>query len=505
MASHRREHVTPAAAARGRKNGKTAARNHALLRAGGGGAGTSPRVRVRMYRQGLGDCFLVTFQPDTGQAAHVLIDIGTLGVGKGVAMERVVEDIAKVTGGRLAAAIATHEHADHLSGFQRLKEKKVTAEEVWVAWTEDPTDPLAREIARYKGDLFFAAEKAAVALEAAPASAALLPIKEGLRELMAFNGFDAKEDRTLSAADRKGGLKKRLDEMMRSAQALSTRSPLYWSPGDVFEREWAPGVRFYALGPPRSRKAIGELGEHGSPDLYELALAAGVKLPARAGAQPDDETVASWEPFDREFMIERERASMLGGIAEAYAAEPWRHIDETRLGAAAELALQLDNATNNTSLVLAIEVGDEVLLFPGDAQLGSWRTWQDVEFEVRDGTRDRKVKGKELLQRTTFYKVGHHGSHNATAISGLEIMGERGLTAFIPLDEGVARRKHWPMPARKLLARLQEKTHGRVVQSDIELDGERPPDVEVTDSYVEVTLPRRQPRAAVGRAPRAEA
>ena len=35
------------------------------------------RVRVRMYRQGLGDCFLLTF-PSTGGDRHVLIDFGVL-------------------------------------------------------------------------------------------------------------------------------------------------------------------------------------------------------------------------------------------------------------------------------------------------------------------------------------------------------------------------------------------------------------------------------------------
>ena len=37
-----------------------------------------PRVRVRMYRQGLGDCFLVTFQTPAGPV-HAVIDCGTLG------------------------------------------------------------------------------------------------------------------------------------------------------------------------------------------------------------------------------------------------------------------------------------------------------------------------------------------------------------------------------------------------------------------------------------------
>ena len=52
------------------------------------------KVRIRMYRQGLGDCFLLSFF--TGpQPAHVLVDCGTLGATTtGVKMSQVVENIA---------------------------------------------------------------------------------------------------------------------------------------------------------------------------------------------------------------------------------------------------------------------------------------------------------------------------------------------------------------------------------------------------------------------------
>jgi beta-lactamase superfamily II metal-dependent hydrolase len=72
----------------------------------------------------------------------------------------------------------------------------------------------------------------------------------------------------------------------------------------------------------------------------------------------------------------------------------------------------MNNATNNSSLVLAFEVskGGKVLLFAGDAQAGNWRSWSQASFD--DGR--AKVAAKDLLGRTVLYKVGHHGSHNAT-------------------------------------------------------------------------------------------
>jgi hypothetical protein len=62
---------------------------------------------------------------------------------------------------------------------------------------------------------------------------------------------------------------------------------------------------------------------------------------------------------------------------------------------------------NNTSLVLVFEVGGTRLLFPGDAQLENWQYALANE------------KYRALLAGTTLYKVGHHGSRNATPKEGL--------------------------------------------------------------------------------------
>ena len=60
---------------------------------------------------------------------------------------------------------------------------------------------------------------------------------------------------------------------------------------------------------------------------------------------------------------------------------------------AATLALAMNNATNNASLVLAFELskGGKVLLFVGDAQAGNWRSWSDGECE--DGNSKVTVGG----------------------------------------------------------------------------------------------------------------
>jgi hypothetical protein len=148
----------------------------------------------------------------------------------------------------------------------------------------------------------------------------------------------------------------------------------------------------------------------------------------------------------------------------------WRRIDKDWLGVASELALQMDSYTNNTSLALAIELvaTGKVLLFPADAQVGNWLSWDwiDPPFTGADG---RPVTAADLLHRTVFYKVGHHGSHNATLReAGLERMVAPDLFAYVPVDERVARDvRHWKhMPFEPLLARLYEKTRGRVIRLD---------------------------------------
>jgi hypothetical protein len=418
------------------------------------------RLRIRMYRVGLGDCFLLTFHPKTEGEAHLLVDMGSIGQGDGASMADVAADIAKETSGKLKAIVATHEHADHLSGFTELARHGVAAEEIWLAWTEDISDPLAQKVEKYRGDLLSATAAVAdnvrrAAEEGAPGMSVL---RDAVREAMSFHGL--REGDVLAAS---AGLKKRLNQMMAAATDLAGQRT-FCSPGDVLERSWAPGVHFYVLGPPRDPGMLQKLGDHGSPDLYEIARAARVGPGPRGGTR-DLEERDSWRPFDNEFLVKRES---LGSLGEEYARRSWRQIDDAGLGAAADLALQLDNCTNNTSLVLAIEVGDAVMLFPGDAQLGSWLTWGEVSFRIRDGGVAIPVTGSDLLRRTVFYKVGHHASHNATATTaGLELMGARGLTAFVPLDKKVADKKGWSMPASKLEERLLQKTRGRLFRSDI--------------------------------------
>jgi hypothetical protein len=67
-----------------------------------------------------------------------------------------------------------------------------------------------------------------------------------------------------------------------------------------------------------------------------------------------------------------------------------------------ELVRELDTVLNNTSLILLLETGNRKLLFPGDAQIENWA------FALRN------PEWRRLLADVNLYKVGHHGSLNAT-------------------------------------------------------------------------------------------
>jgi hypothetical protein len=156
----------------------------------------------------------------------------------------------------------------------------------------------------------------------------------------------------------------------------------------------------------------------------------------------------------------------------------WRRIDADWLAAAEAFALQADALTNNTSLALAFELpapegARKVLLFPGDAQVGALLSWDELPaWQALDGASPAQAAPDmpELLGRTIFYKVGHHGSHNATLkAKGVERMRADGtLTAFVPVSLPVARQiKGWDrIPLDDLLDALDARADERVVLPD---------------------------------------
>ena len=365
-----------------------------------------------MYRQGLGDCFLVTFDLG-GNEFHMLIDCGSLGATTtGVTLDKVVANVRQVTKDHLHLLVATHEHQDHVCGFRNCKSdfQKIKADRIWMAWTENPQDEIARQIVKYKGDLGTAVASAANALtltEDVDGQSKFLG--EAIKSILGFAG----DPNALGA----GGLAKTIDEAMQFVRTGFGKEARYLKPGGAaIEEDWLPGFRFYVLGPPRSLAALRNLGDHDSDELYHIT--AGLSI----GADPksDPATCENEMPFDIRFRRKADDPLIKQRLANYFdGAQRWRRVDNDWLHAAADLALQLDSMTNNTSLALAIErVSDgRVLLFPADAQQGNWLSWHDanMKWTYDSGEGIKEKTAAQLLAETVFYKAGHHCSHNGTA------------------------------------------------------------------------------------------
>jgi len=119
------------------------------------------RASVRMYRQGLGDCFLIMLAKQDGSAWRMLIDCGVILGTKDVneRMREVIANLEDDTGGRVDVLVISHEHYDHVAAFaalnasfcsdsERRAEGQLQVGEVWFAWTEDPDDALGQKLSK---------------------------------------------------------------------------------------------------------------------------------------------------------------------------------------------------------------------------------------------------------------------------------------------------------------------------------------------------------------------
>jgi hypothetical protein len=505
-------------------------------------------VKVRMYRQGLGDCFLLTFPTGSERPFYMMIDCGVLlGTEKGGdRMKEVVQDIIETTEGQVDLLVATHQHWDHLSGFIQAEDlfarsnedlppgepRKLKVGRLWLAWTEDPANRLANHI-RAKQKRREQALRATV--QSLHALSAEMEREEALR--LGVQEPKKPKDKPQDEADRPLSLKvsmaaTQVEDVLgffgaagsgSTEDALNivrdcARTTRFCRPDDdPITLRQVPGVRFFVLGPPENEELIKRSDpSKRNSEVYEdaehaLNLDNAFFAAVLPGETPESVREVSL-PFDRCYQIPVEKARQTRFFQRHYYEEDseqprykdqaWRRIQADWTSMASQLALHLDNDTNNTSLALAIELVDsgKVLLFPADAQVGNWLSWADLSWTV-DG---REVNAEDLLRRTVLYKVGHHGSHNATLRDqGLEKMESGDLVALIPVHQEMAKKKKWSMPFPPLYNRLLEKTNGRVLRIDDEenIEDREAPDgisrsqwkafqrsVEDTELYYEITI-----------------
>ncbi|MGZ5483717.1 MAG: hypothetical protein ACXWID_17250 [Pyrinomonadaceae bacterium] len=381
-------------------------------------------IRVRMYRVGFGDCFLLSLPVADADAngdthRHVLIDCGVHFKGDLKMMDRAVDHIAETTKRKLAIVIATHSHQDHISGFSN-KFSSFEIGEVWMPWCEDVRDKQAvklqkKHIAlteRLRQHFEAEARRAPVSKTRAAAMAAVANLVQNKTALTLLRaGFNVNAQvRYLNASD-----------FLRNAGGIT-------------------GLSVNILGPPRDEKFLAKMDPPAGQSYLRMDGSQSNRLDA---VQP---FAARWrlKPSDPAFNDKR--------LSHLKLSDEETKTLQKALGSPSlnSLAFALDQAKNNTSLVTLFSFRGQQLLFPGDAQWGNWKFWLD------------KDDAEAILSGLTFVKIAHHGSHNATPRDALEKMSKGKFAAMVstqtvPWDS---------IPRMPLMDRLGEMTMNRVVRSD---------------------------------------
>lgn len=480
-------------------------------------------VTVRMYRIGHGDCFLLAFASDTkDKPVYVLIDCGYKPgspqkfikptTEKETQIAKITNNIRKATGGFLDVAVITHEHQDHVNGITEANFKGISIGETWLAWTEDPDDGIAISLRTAFQDKLLQLVASRNRLAAGGSSEQLKRIDD----LLEFElGWDSESGSAPTAGELLAAAgdpsKSRNKNSMKLFKDRS-RTKYIRPHEEILTIPRAKDLRIFALGPPRDAEKIEDLDPQGeetfkseeehkaalSPRDYFLAAVDSDRLPlnlpfANQYRVPLDKAASKKTPREfREFFIGHYGQSVkqengAPGNTEDPATSrevpddaEWRRIDHEWLYSAEQLALDMNDYTNNSSLVLAFELGKggKVLLFAADAQRGNWVSWSEKDW--KDG--DRIIKAGDLLARTVLYKVGHHGSHNATLNGksesehpslGWMAQGSfaKEFTAMITAVRAWAEtQKGWDHPLKAIKDALIKKASGRVFQTDTDFE-----------------------------------
>ena len=212
-------------------------------------------------------------------------------------MTKVVDDVVATTGGKVDLLLATHEHWDHLSGFIQAAESfaNLSVGEVWLAWTEDPDDALAKQLGEERRSALTALQMCNSALRMANDHASGLgpPAQADIvAEMLGFFGGAS------------GGTTK---DALVKVKTMSNGRVRYCRPGDDPVHLTDPDARLYVLGPPHDEKLIRRtLPSKSSPETYGLALDGKGVMPVdvnKALASAEDDP-----PFGPTYTISMETA-----------------------------------------------------------------------------------------------------------------------------------------------------------------------------------------------------
>ena len=344
-------------------------------------------VSIRMYNIGFGDCFLLTF-PAADRPRKVLIDCGVNFLGKNKeqtfddVVARLIEDAKEDGVPKIDLVIATHRHQDHVSGFANEAWNDVEVGEVWMPWTENYEDKQAVEILLSQSSK---AKKVHQLIDKMLASPKLFGLErpqqvEKMKEIKGFSENSLKNPEAMNMLHH--GFKGK-DKIPRKYLPFRDRQ------FNTLQPDCLPGVTVYVMGPSHDDEVIASMDPPKAEQWFRM-----MEDRANTETPPVFPFHQDWSKTPTE--LGRETANQILGYRDR------RTIQTVDDDTAFNLAKGVEDAVNGTSLMMMFQVGNAYLFFPGDAQHGTWQSaLKDDEW-------------RKLLTKTNFYKVGHHGSHNAT-------------------------------------------------------------------------------------------